>query len=218
LTGLRGALAAALLGISLSAPLSAGVPSLQAPELAKGNFSSMHMLLEKTFLNIDVATIDVRVGKRVQAEFAKLAAGQTYSEALEQQLASIAIAADEAVIQLEFVRDVPLGRWVDGVRETLEKARRAGLITADTERRVSEGLPNWFQPVAETGFARGDKILYEVRPGALRTVAVTRAGKVLVDRSDKGDAPRVVLASYFASGTDYRTPLLRSLWRPSASP
>jgi hypothetical protein len=34
-----------------------------------------------------------------------------------------------------------------------------------------------------------------------------------VDRVDKGDAtPRVVLASYFAPGTDYRSLLLESLF------
>jgi hypothetical protein len=55
-------------------------------------------------------------------------------------------------------------------------------------------------------------VLYEVKPGALRTVAVTRGGKVLVDRVDKAqDIPRLVLASYFAPGTDYRTLLLESL-------
>ena len=214
----RNVLAVVLLGLSLSLPLAAGVPSLQAPELAKGPFSSMHMLLEKTFLNVDVANIDVRVGKGVQAAFTKLAAGKVYSDALEHQLASVATTADEAVIQLQFLRDVSFGRWLDGVRETLEKARRAGSISAEQERRVSEGLPQWFQPVASKGFETGDKILYEIRPAALHTVVVTRAGKVLVDRTDPGESsPRVVLATYFAPGTDYRTPLLRSLVQPPAA-
>jgi hypothetical protein len=55
-------------------------------------------------------------------------------------------------------------------------------------------------------------VLYEARPGTLRTVAVTRAGRVLVERTDKDPASsRVVLASFFAPGTDYRELLLNSL-------
>jgi hypothetical protein len=203
---------ALLLSLCAQLGFADNLPSLQAADLARGPFSSMHMLLEKTFLEIDVATIDVRVGKRVQSEFARLASGKPYSEALEAQLARAAVAAELALIQLAFVRDIPLGRWIDGVRESLEKARRAGLIAAELQKRVSDGLPEWFSAVEADGFRKGDRIVYEVRDGALRTVALTRSGKVLLDRTDKGDAlARVVLASYFAPGTDYRTPLLASL-------
>ena len=37
------------------------VPSLSEGGLASGPFSKMHMLLEKTILNVDVVTIDIRV-------------------------------------------------------------------------------------------------------------------------------------------------------------
>jgi hypothetical protein len=78
---------------------------------------------------------------------------------------------------------------------------------------VSEGLPVWFNALEAEGFHEGDRVLYEIRPGTLRTLALTRAGKVLVDRVDKSDSiPRVVLASYFAPGTDYRSLLLQSLF------
>ncbi len=171
------------------------------------------MLLEKTFLKIDVATIDVRLGRRAQAELSKLAAGRQYADSLEGELAKVALHADHALVQLAFLRDVPLQRWIDGVRDSLESASRAGLVNAELRRRVSDGLPQWFKALEAEGFHEGDRVLYEIRPGALRTVAVTRAGKVLVDRIDKGDAiPRVVLASYFAPGTDYRTLLLESLF------
>jgi hypothetical protein len=98
------------------------------------------------------------------------------------------------------------------VRESLEKASKAGLISAELRQRVSDGLPQWFKALEAEGFHDGDRVLYEIRSGALRTVVVTRAGTVLLDRVDKGEAlPRVVLASYFAPDTDYRTLLLESL-------
>jgi hypothetical protein len=203
---------AAVVSAALAGSALAQLPSLASAELGQGPFSSMRMLLEKTFLKIDVAWIDVRVSKRVQAELSKLAKGRAYSDALETELAKAIIDADHAVVQLTFVRDVPLDRWIDGVRESVDKAVRAKLISAELGRRVNDGLPQWFKAVAAEGFHDGDRVLYEARPGTLRTVAVTRAGRVLVERTDKDPASsRVVLASFFAPGTDYRELLLNSL-------
>ena len=43
-------------------------PSVDAADLGQGPYSSMHMLLQKTMLNINVAHIDVRVDKATQAK------------------------------------------------------------------------------------------------------------------------------------------------------
>jgi hypothetical protein len=203
---------AALVSWGLGSSAFAQLPSLTAPDLAQGPFSSMRMLLEKTFLKVDVAWIDVRVGKRMQAELSRLAKGRAYSDALESELAKVMVEADHAVIQLAFVRDVSLERWMDGVRESVEKAVRAKLVSAELGRKVHDGLPQWFKAIEAEGLHEGDRILYEARPGMLRTVVVTRAGRVLVERTDKDPAStRVLLASFFAPGTDYRSLLLTSL-------
>jgi hypothetical protein len=200
-------------GISLSSA-EAEVPSFESPDLARGPFSSMRMLLEKTFLKVDVATIDVRVGKREQGELTQLASGRKYSAALEGELAKAVLRSEHALIQLAFLRDVSLGRWVDTVRDSLDSANRAGLISLAQRKSVSDGLPQWFKALEQDGFHEGDRVLYELGPGVLRTVVVTRSGKLLVDRVDKGqDVPRLVLASYFAPGTDYRSQLLESLFQ-----
>ncbi len=205
-------LSAGVLTLALTAGVAwaAGIPSLG--ELASGKFSRMHMLLEKTILNVDVALIDVAVDKGTQAKFKRVASGKSYSPALEAKLAKIALNADNAVIQLKFVRSVSLNQWIDGVRESLKKAQNAGLIKPSLRKQVSDGLPRWFKPVKARGFKDGDRIIYRVTPDSLRSVAVTKGGKVLVDRTDKGaDKPDMVLASYFAPGTDYRELLLKSL-------
>lgn len=190
----------------------AGLPSLSDSSLATGKYSTMHMLLEKTLLKVDVALIDMRVDKATQAKFAKEAAGKTYNGALEGQLAGIAMGADNAVIQLKFVRNVSLSQWIDGVRDSLDKAKSAGLITGALAKQVSDGLPQWFKAQESRGFKEGDRILYQVGPDQLRTVSVTTAGNILVDRTDKGaDKANLVLATYFAPGTDYRELMLRSL-------
>src|SRR5580704_14876130 len=111
--------------ISAGALADAPIPSLDASELAHGPFSAMHMLLQKTFLRFNVATIDVRFDGDAQAHFADLARGKSYSDALGQQLAQVAIGDEHAVVQMRFERDVGLDTWVGVVRDNLDQARAA---------------------------------------------------------------------------------------------
>src|SRR5262245_24201367 len=84
-----------LLAVLVLAPgdLRAGeaLPSVNAADLAQGRYASMRMTLQKTFININVATIDVRFDKRAQTRFAALAGGKDYSEPLAAQLAEVAL-------------------------------------------------------------------------------------------------------------------------------
>lgn len=181
-------------------------------ELANGPFSHMHMLLEKTVLKVDVAKIEVAVDKPTQEKLAAAAAGKTFSPALESELAKIVLKADEAIIQMKFVRDVSLSQWIDGVRESLDKAVAAGLLSPALKKQVSDGLPTWFKAAEARGLKVGDRIIYRVRANSLRSMIVQNDGKVVVDRTDEGaDKGDMTLASYFAPGTDYRTLLLQSL-------
>jgi hypothetical protein len=208
-TAWAGCLAMALV---CSTALAGGVPSLGDSDLGKGAFSKMHMLLEKTVLKVDVATIDVRVDPKTETKLAELSKGKPYSSGLEKELANATLAAEGAVIQLKFVRDVSLDQWIDGVRESLEKAQEAGMIDGGLRAKVSSGLPEWFKALKDSGFHDGDRVLYKITPGQLRTVAVLKDGRVAVDRNDTGtEKTKLVLASYFAPGTDYRELLLRSL-------
>lgn len=205
---------ATCLGLSLlcAVAFAQALPSLADADLGKSAFSKMHMLLEKTVLSVDVATIDVRVDPKTEQKFIEIAKGKPYSKGLEGELAKVALDAESAVIQLKFVRDVSLDQWIDGVRESLEKAQKAGLVDGALRSKVSAGLPEWFKAMKESGFHDGDRVLYRITQGQLRTVAVTKAGRVMVDRMDTGtDKTKLVLASYFAPGTDYRELLLRSL-------
>lgn len=188
------------------------LPSLESSELAQGPYSYLHMLLQKTILRINVATVEVRVDQPTQTRLAALARGQAYSNGLEQQLANVAIGAERAVVQMRFKRDIPLKRYLGVVRDNLEAARKAGLIAADLEKKVSQGLPEWFGALADRGLLQDDRLLYAVGPDSLRTVVVSAAGQVFVDRLDREQGTRrVVLPSYFGPGTDTREGLLRSL-------
>lgn len=211
---LAAALVVVLIGsFSVTGMANDPLPSLNSSDLAQGPFSYMHMLLQKTLLKINVATIEVRFDKPTQARFADLARGQAYSAELARKLANVAIAARRAVVQMQFKRDVSLDRWMGVVRENLEQARSAGLISADLEKRVGQGLPQWFAALKDRGYEKGDRLIYSVGPNTLRTVVVSSRGQVLIDRMEREQGTRwVVLASYFAYGSEFREPLLRSLF------
>jgi hypothetical protein len=205
-------IAALLLAPALGAT-AGGVPSLDSPELGQGPYSSMHMLLQKTVLKINVANIDVRFDRPTQGKLAELARDKPYSYALDAQLAQAAIAAPHAVVQMQFVRDVPLNRWIGVVRDNLELAREAGLIGRDIEQKVSNGIPQWFAPLADRGYRKNDRLIYAVTPDTLRTVVLSEGGQVLLDMTEReAGSRRVVLASYFAPKSDTRESLIRSLW------
>jgi hypothetical protein len=213
-----GGAAAALPGGLVRAPAAraaGAIPTMNAPELAQGPFAAMHMLLQKTFLKINVITLEVRLDKAAQGKLAALAQaqGKTYSEGLAPQLGQAVMGAGHALIQMEFKRDVPLKRWIGVVRDNLEEARKARLITPAVEKRISDGLPEWFAALKDRGYEKGDRLFYVVSPDSLRTVAASAGGQILLERLDKDKEARdVVLATYFAPGSEFREPLLRSLF------
>jgi hypothetical protein len=189
-------------------------PSLDGPEWARGPHSAMHMLLEKTLLGVDVLTVDVRVGKPVHRRFVEVIGNnKRYSEKLGADLAAVALEADEALVQVRYLRKVSFAQWLEGVTENLDRAEAAKLITPEMKRRVLGRLPLIFASLKERGYENGDRLLYRVRPSAVRMVVVSEKGTVYVDRTDAGkDPPRIVMASYFAPEGDFREPLLRSLF------
>lgn len=176
--------------------------------------ADMQMTLEKTFLGIDVATVEIWFGGEARQRLQRLAAGRGYSDDLANRLAATAVAADDAVVRLEFKRDVSLSRFLDGVRDNLERAERSGLIDGAALQQGWNRVNRAFKPFARRGFRDGDQIVYRARPSSLRTTVASADGRVLLDtRVDDPTARRNMLAGYFAPGSDFREPLIRSLLR-----
>jgi hypothetical protein len=203
-----------LVTVIAGAPLAgAPLPALEGGDLGQGPYAAMHMLLQKTVLNIKVATIDVRFDKGTQARFAQLATGKGYAPDLGHQLALAAIDAKHAVVVMQFQRDIPLNRWIGVVKDNLEQARKASLITREVEQRVGNSLADWFGALKDRGYEKDDRLIYAVMPDSVRSVVVSKGGQVFVDRVDQGhEGRRVVLGSYFATGSEFREPLLKSMF------
>ena len=189
-------------------------PSLDSPEWAKGRYSGMHMLLEKTVLKVDVLTVDVRVGKAVHRRFVEvIGKNKQYSEGLGERLAEVALGADDALVQVRYLRNITFAQWMEGVLENLERAEAAQLITPEVRRRVQTRLPVLFAALKERGYQTGDRLFYRVRGDSVRMVVVGEKGTIHLDKIDAGkEPPHVVMASYFAPKGDFREPLLRSLF------
>src|SRR5262245_29460413 len=206
-----------LAAMSIAATGLAGdpLPPMTGGDLGQGPFASMHMLLQKTVLNINVATIEVRVDKGTQGRFSALASGKPYSRDLEHQLALAAIDAKHVVVEMKFKRDVPLSRWIGVVKDNLEQARKAGLITSAVEQRVGNSLAEWFGALKDRGYEKDDRLIYAVMPDSVRSVVVSKGGQVVVDRVDAGqEGRRVVLGSYCGARGELREPLLKSMFQP----
>jgi hypothetical protein len=189
-------------------------PSPASQEWAQGPYSAMHMLLEKTIFNVDVLTVDVRVGRNVHRRLVDvIGTNQRYSEQLGERLAKVVLDTDDALVEVGYLRDISFKQWMEGVIENLDRAEAAQLITKEIRQRVQERVPVAFAAIKERGYERGDRLLYRVRADSVRMVVVSEKGKIYVDTTDVGkDAPRVVMASYFAPRSDFREPLLRSLF------
>lgn len=204
--------------VSLAVGLLAGslvagepLPSLEAGDLARGPFSTASMMLKKTILAVKVMRVDVRFTKETQERLAEAVKdSREYSKELGSKLAEIALPAERAVVVMQFQRSVSLSMWTDGLRENLDQAKNAKLISNDLRQRVSNALPEWFAALRERGYEEGDRLIYSVTPESLRVAVASKDGKVLVDRSDQ-EARKVMLPILFAPGSDFREPLLKSL-------
>lgn len=210
LSALHATLAVGLLAGTLMA--GEPVPSLDAADLGRGAYSTASMMLKKTILKVKVMRVDVRFGKETQERLAEAGKDSSeYSNDLGAKLANIALPAERAVVVMAFQRDVSLNMWMDGLRENLDQAKAAKLITPELRQRVSNALPDWFSALKDRGYEEGDKLVYSITADLLRVAVTAKDGKVLVDRSDKEGARKVVLPILFAPGSDFREPLLRSL-------
>ena len=117
---------------------------------------------------------------------------------------------------MKFKRDIPLNRWIGVVKDNLEQARKAGLHHARGRAAGGRFAADWFGALKDRGYEKDDRLIYAVMPDSVRSVVVSKGGQVYVDRVDPGhEGRRVVLGSYFATGSEFREPLLKSMFGSS---
>lgn len=196
----------------VSGPLGGPEPALSL--LPDGRFSTMHMLLEKTILSVDVLTLDVRVDPAAAGRIADALSGvEQHDDANEAPVAQAALDADELVGRIEFQRNVRLDQFLDAIDEDMRKAVGVGWLEPAAYREVRDGLPVWFSFLEERRIREGDRLSYHVRRDTLRTVFATADGELLLDQTDVGHQNVVALVgAWFAPNSSFRKKLVQSLF------
>lgn len=177
----------------------------------------MSTLLEKTFLRLDVLTIDICYDAQTADRIAALAGGGRLDGEARDSIVRAVLAGDSAAARIEFARDIGQDRFLDGIIDDQRRAVDAGLIAAPLHEAVKAGLPVWFAFLESRGVRKGDQIAYEIRTDAIRTIYADAEGTILLDQTDFGqDWRNSVLATWLAPGASLRSGLLRSLEREEA--
>lgn len=172
--------------------------------------------LEKTFLRIDVLDLELRVGgeaaERVRQRIASRGGEVVSKAAALDSIARILIDARCADAAQVFLRNVGYKRFLEAIGSNMRRAREAGILSEEDERRIAASLPASYSFLERSGIAKGDRMHYEVRGDCLRILYVDAQGVVRLDRVDEGAAHRLaLLGGFLAPGSDFRDGLLRSL-------
>jgi hypothetical protein len=179
-----------------------------------GTYGTLQMLLEKTFLQVDVLELEIRVdpATAAQVEDGMAVNGEN---ANEEAIASTLIAAPQVWARLTFKRDVGVDRLIQEIRNSMRKAVQAGLLDSAGYDTISASLPAWYAPLRERGIRNGDGQYYRIRGDTLRTTFVGRDGVQFFNETATSPTNRrALLTSWFAPGSDFRDELLASLPRP----
>lgn len=214
----RGFVAAILLLIACppAAAQASGAasPAMDTLSVGRSPYSRMRTLLEKTIFKVDVLTLDVHLGDEDAQRIERLlAGGRRYSRELADSIAAVAIYSRDAWLRIEFLRNVSLRQFVDGIDDNLRHVPEAGIIERSDYEMITENLPRWFSFLRERGIHKGDQIHYRIRGDSLRTVYRAAGGEILLDQVDVGEERRLaVLGSYFVRKSDFRKGLIKSLF------
>jgi hypothetical protein len=188
----------------------------QTDDLGKGRYARMTMRLEKTFLNIDVLDLEIRLDEETAAVLESIVKGKKHSKELEQRVVDAVLATTNAYAGIRFLRGVTFNQFVEGGQASARRAYEAKLISQAEYVRVRDGLARWFAPLKDRGIRQGDRFHYRGRSSGLRTLVADADGKKLIEVTQEGASPlHTMLANYFTPGGDFREPLVRSLFDAS---
>ncbi len=183
--------------------------------LARGLYSSMKLLYRRSFFifGLSIFAVEIRFGQEIAGRLEALAKGRTLSRTLENQIANLALDAQDAFIQIEFKFAFGSSLFIREIRRSTREVYEFGAIDRELYQRVWNNLPVWYSFLSRRGVRRGDKMFYRIQGEVLRVVYENADGRVLLDeRYQEPFARRAVLGGYFVPTSDLRKGLIRSLF------
>ena len=118
-------------------PFPGGVP------LGQGPFAKMSMLYERTFLRVDVLTLEIHFGPDVATRLEGLASGTKLTPSVEDSIANIALQAQNARIHVKFRRNFSIDKFFEGALDHTIQVLKAGLIKKEFYEEMCRQLPRW---------------------------------------------------------------------------
>jgi hypothetical protein len=189
-----------------------GAAPADAPPFPSDPAVALQTKLEKTLFQVDVLTLEIRVGPESEPQLRALAAAGGDRRALADSLTRVVLTAPRAWARMEFLRSTGQGRFLNGIQDNMKKARDAGIMTGKHYQDVSRKLPIWYDFLRHRGVQKGDVILYSIRGDTLETTYRGVGGDTLLDLVQRDPEARGgVLGSFLAPGSDFRDGLVRSL-------
>ncbi|NUP06677.1 MAG: hypothetical protein HOW73_11535 [Polyangiaceae bacterium] len=193
--------------------LAHAAPPVDMDGLGRGRYARLHVKLEKTIFDVDVAALEIRVDQATADALQRAVKGREYSKKLETEVVSAVLGAENAYSALQFLRGFARDAFIKGIRTDLGRAYQAKLIDKSEYQRVYRGLPGWFGFLGDRGVKKGDNLYHRGKPEGLRSVYIDNEGQKRMDVTMPGHPPtRTLLASYLAPEGDLREPLVRSLF------
>lgn len=172
----------------------------------------MQMILEKTFLKVDVLRLQILFQKQVSQDIKSVLNSDEDFEKKVDQVAKLAGHSKEAIARVEFLRSVSLDQFLEGIKGNLVHAKDENYISESEYKFISESLPDWYAFLRKRGIEKGDQMLYHLQEKKLRVIYQTVSGEVLLDQTDLGQDKRLsVLGSYFSKKSEFHLPLLNSV-------
>lgn len=188
-------------------PFQGGVP------LGQGPFAKMSMLYQRTFLRVDVMTLEIHFGPAVASQLEGLAAGTKLTPSVEDSIADIALQAQNAKIHVKFRRNFSTDRFFKEALDNTSQVLKAGLIKKEFYEEICRQLPIWYSFMNNRGVIKGDEMFHLIKGDTLRSIYRGANGEVLMDETQVGQERRLaILGSYLVEKSDFRKGLIESLF------
>jgi len=185
--------------------------------LGRTQWAYMHTLYQRTFLKVDVLTIDACFDAATAQRFASVAARGRIAGAAADTITRAALQGARAQGRMEFLRNVSHGEFMDGARDDMQKAVKARVMTDSIYRAIMAGFPASYAFLEKRGLHKGDQLVYDMAGDTIRTRYISGTGEVLLDELAVGRQRRnSPLATWLTPGSAYREGLLLSLQRDGA--